>query len=154
MNNLLSLLRRILPFHQWFRRRETASHQPSGDSTGARGEAVAVAHLRKEKYKILGTQVRSPIGEIDIVARDRKTTVFVEVKTRRTNDPFDPLEAVTAGKQKKLTQLALAYLTKHGLHDSPSRFDVIAICWPENGPMQVQHVKNAFEAVGRGQMFS
>jgi putative endonuclease len=126
----------------------------AGDSMGAAGERLAVAELRKKRYKILGRGVRSPFGEIDIVARDGGTIVFVEVKTRNTTDPFDPLEAVTMAKQQQLTKLALAYLTKHRLLDKPSRFDVVAICWPGQGVPRVQHVRGAFEATGKGQMYT
>ncbi len=126
----------------------------NNDSLGAKGEALAVTFLREKKLKILGTQVRTPLGEIDIVAQDGKTTVFVEVKTRQSDDPFDPLEAVTIAKQRKLTRLALAYLTKNHLHERPSRFDVVAICWPRDGQPKLQHVVNAFEATGHGQMYS
>ncbi len=149
MKNLLDAIKRLL------RLDAAAFSQPgANDSLGAAGETLAVAELRQKNYKILGTRVKSPLGEIDIVARDAKTIVFVEVKTRKSADPFDPLEAVTRMKQNRLTRLALAYLTRHRLHDVPSRFDVVAICWPQSGIPRVQHVINAFEATGKGQLYS
>lgn len=149
MNHLLEAMKQWLGFPS-----AGSGDSDAGASVGAAGERLAVAELRKKRYKILGTGVRSPFGEIDIVARDGRTIVFVEVKTRNTTDPFDPLEAVTKAKQQQLTKLALAYLTRHRLLDKPSRFDVVAICWPDQGVPKVQHVVNAFEATGRGQLYT
>ena len=122
---------------------------------GQRGERVAAQYLRRLGYKIVASGERGRIGELDLVAVDQRTVVFVEVKTRRSDDAGDPAEAVDDRKQAKLSQLALAYLKRHGLLEYPARFDVIGITWPsgESHP-QIRHYKNAFEAVGRGQMFN
>ena len=94
------------------------------------------------------------MGELDLVAVDGRTVVFIEVKTRRSHDAGHPAEAVGIEKQKRLTRLALVYLKRHDLLDCQSRFDVLAVTWPphERHP-RIDHFKNAFEAVGRGQMF-
>ena len=121
---------------------------------GKRGEALAVELLRQKGYKILATSVTTKEGEIDIVARDGKTCVFVEVKTRRSGDMFDAMDSVDLRKQKQLTNLALAYLKRRGWLQRPSRFDILGICWPDDSvPPETKHIENAFEAVGDGQMF-
>lgn len=124
-------------------------------SLGERGEAIASDYLRKKRYRIVGTRQRSKIGEIDIVAVDGQTVVFVEVKTRRSHQAGSPLEGVTRQKQRQLTRLALAYLKRHKLLEQRARFDVVGITWNADGSEpEIQHIEHAFEAVGSGQMFS
>jgi putative endonuclease len=122
---------------------------------GHRGEALAERFLKKQRYKILARGSRNKLGELDLVALDGKTIVFVEVKTRKSNDKGHPADAVDERKQIKLTRLALAFLKRHRLLDHSSRFDVIAITWPDEGKdPKIEHFKNAFEATGQGSMFS
>jgi putative endonuclease len=124
-------------------------------SLGRRGERAAARYLRRLGYKIVGRSERGPMGELDLAAVDGRTVVFVEVKTRRSHDAGHPAEAVGPEKQARLTRLALAYLKRHELLDCSARFDVLAITWPQNARKpKIEHIKNAFEAVGRGQMFS
>ncbi len=104
--------------------------------------------------KIVGRRERTSLGEIHLVALDKGTIVFVEVKTRFGSTLDDALNAVDQRKQARLTKLALAYLRKNGLLEHPARFDVVAVSWPEKGPPLVRHVENAFESVGDWQMFS
>jgi putative endonuclease len=122
---------------------------------GQRGEAAAARYLRRLGYKIIARGQRDLLGELDLIAVDGRTIVFVEVKTRQTHDKGHPAEAITADKQRRLTRLALAYLKRHDLLDCSARFDVIAITWPagQRKPT-IQHIKNAFEAVGQGQMYN
>jgi putative endonuclease len=81
--------------------------------------------------------------------------VFVEVKTRRSQDAGHPADAVDADKQRRLTRLAVGYLRRHNLLEYPSRFDVIAITWPAGrGKPTIEHIKQAFTAVGYDGMFS
>jgi putative endonuclease len=138
-----------LGLQTWWRR----SFGPK--TLGQRGEAAAARYLKRLGYKIVSRSTHLLIGEIDIIAVDGRTVVFVEVKTRDSNAAGEPYEAVDQKKQERLTRLALVYLKRHGLLDNPARFDVISILWPkgERRP-QIQHIKNAFEATGRGQMFS
>ncbi len=143
----------------WLRRRWR-----SGD-LGRQGEAAAARYLRKLGYKIVAQGQRSRIGELDLVAvdpgtavggsaGDRRTVVFVEVKTRKSHAAGHPAEAVDVEKQRRLTQAALGFLKHHGLLEHRTRFDVVAITWPEGRRQpQVEHIRGAFEAVGRGQMF-
>jgi putative endonuclease len=138
--------------HRFFRRSRSG---PTGDETlGQRGERLAARHLRRKGMRILETHVMLPMGEIDIVAVDRRTIVFVEVKTRQTRDINEPLEAVGMKKQSQLTRLALAYLKRNHWLDRPARFDVVGVAWPTGGEPIVGHVINAFEPVGQWQMHS
>jgi len=121
---------------------------------GDRGERVAARYLRRQGYRILARQHRSRIGEIDLIALDGQTIVFVEVKTRSSNVAGHPSEAVNHAKQLQLTRAALAWLKRmHQLHQR-GRFDVIAITWTTGATPHIEHFKNAFEAIGTGQMFS
>jgi putative endonuclease len=124
-------------------------------SLDRRGERAAERFVRRLGYKIVARRERSPIGELDLVAVDARTVVFIEVKTRATHDAGHPAEAVGPEKQRKLTQLALAYLKRHELLEYSARFDVLAVTWPAHARRpKIEHYKNAFPAVGRGQMFS
>jgi putative endonuclease len=119
---------------------------------GDRGERAAARYLRRQGFRILVRGYRTPHGEIDLVARDGPTLVLIEVKSRRQGTPT---EAVTPEKQRRLTSAALHFLKRHNLLDQPSRFDVVAIVWPDDDRSPtIEHIRNAFEAVGRGQMFS
>jgi putative endonuclease len=123
---------------------------------GQRGERAAAKFLRRRGYKILATGDRlKHRDELDIVAADGRTVVFVEVKTRTSSLQGHPAEAVDATKQRKLTKLAVTFLKRHGLLDYPARFDVIAITWPEGVKKpHIEHIQNAFEAAGKWEMYS
>jgi putative endonuclease len=125
------------------------------DRLGRRGERAAVTFLKRQRYTIIHRGYRILGGELDIVAVEGRTVVFVEVKTRVSHDAGHPAEAVDPHKQRQLTQLALAYLRRYHLLDYSARFDVIAITWPANQKKPtIEHIKNAFESPGQGQMFS
>jgi putative endonuclease len=110
--------------------------------------------LRRRGYKILAWGDRLFPGELDLVALDRDTIVFAEVKTRRSTEAGHPAEAVTPAKQRRLTRLAVTFLKRHGLMDRPARFDVVAITWPDRGRPAIEHFENAFDAVGQGEFYS
>ena len=112
---------------------------------GKTGEDVAVAELERRGYAILARRYRTNRGEIDIVARDGKTIVFIEVKSRRTLTYGVPQLAVTPFKQRQISKAALTWLSKKRLHDSPARFDVIAILLNNDYSHQVEHIRNAFD---------
>jgi len=116
---------------------------------GQRGEEAAARYLRSRRYKILARSHRFSLGELDLVALDGRTIVFVEVKTRESAEVGHPSEAVDQRKQRKLTQMALSFLKRHGLLEYPARFDVIAVTWPpgQRRPT-IEHIPDAFEAVG------
>lgn len=98
---------------------------------------------------------RDRLGELDLVAVDGRTIVFVEVKTRTSCDYGPPDTAVDREKQRRLSRVALAFLKRHDLLECSARFDVIAVVWPPGArtPL-IEHYRDAFEVVGRGQMFA
>jgi putative endonuclease len=119
---------------------------------GSAGERAAARHLRRQGFRVITRGYRTPRGEIDLIARDGNTLVFVEVKTRRAGQPA---EAVTPEKQRRLTAATLQFLRRFRLLEHPCRFDVVAVVWPDDGhPPTIEHFRNAFEPPGRGQFFS
>ena len=94
---------------------------------GRRGERIAERHLRRHGYRILERNFRGAGAEIDLVAMDGETLVFVEVKTRRTARTGMPQEAVNSHKQRHLRRAGEVYAQRHRAHDRPIRFDVVAI---------------------------
>lgn len=124
-------------------------------SLGQRGELAAAQYLKRLGYKIVARGCRGRLGEIDLVAVDGRTVVFVEVKTRQSQEAGNPVEAVDPEKQRRLTRLAVAFLKRHGLLEYPVRFDIVAVTWPERlRRPQIEHFRGAFEAQGRDSMFS
>jgi len=118
---------------------------------GERGERAAARHLKRQGMRVLLRGYRTKQGEIDLIARERDTLVFVEVKVRRQGVPA---EAVTPEKQRRLTMAALQFMRRYRLLDERCRFDVVAIVWPDDrSPPRIEHFRNAFEPIGRGQMF-
>ena len=124
-------------------------------SLGERGEALAARFLRRKGYTLIVRSDRGRLGEIDIVAVEGRTLVFVEVKTRRSHAKGHPADAVDRRKQRKLTRLALHFMKRHELlENTRARFDIVAITWPKDAAAQIEHYENAFEAVGKWQMHS
>ena len=124
-------------------------------SLGERGERAAARYLRRLGYHIITMRHRLRYGEVDIIAVDEKTVVFVEVKTRRGEALGRPAEAVNSTRQARLTRAALAYLSSNDLLEHASRFDVMEVIWPiEQRRPDVRHFINAFQACGKGQFFS
>lgn len=122
---------------------------------GQRGEAAAATFLKRLGYVIVARSDRGRLGEIDLIAVDGRTVVFVEVKTRSSHDAGHPAEAVDEQKQRRLTRLALTFLKRHELLDHAARFDVVAVTWPTpQVTPTIEHYRNAFEPSGRGQWFS
>jgi putative endonuclease len=122
---------------------------------GRRGEDAAARHLARLGYVIVARSHRDNIGEIDLVAVDGRTVVFVEVKTRTSHDAGHPADAVDMAKQRRLTRLALSYMKRHDLLECSARFDVVAVTWPVGrGRPTIEHYRNAFEPVGFDGMFS
>lgn len=119
--------------------------QPTHQPLGGRGEMLAARYLRNKGYKIITRNFRCGMGEIDIVARDGKTLVFVEVKTRSEDSPT-PEAQVNAQKQHQITKIARYYLSRYGQPQPPARFDVVAVIWPENGDAVIRHTPGAFAA--------
>jgi len=110
---------------------------------GDQGEDLAAAALQKQGYKILARNYLTPLGEIDLIARQGKTVVIVEVKTRKSLRFGSPQESVSLAKQKRLRRLADYYLKDKRLTDAPVRFDVVAVTLVGEEP-QVEIIQNAF----------
>jgi putative endonuclease len=122
---------------------------------GARGEDAAVHFLKRLGYRIVERGYDSPLGELDIIAVDARTIVFVEVKTRTSSDAGHPTEAIDENKQRRMTQSALAYMKSKRLLEHSSRFDVVAVTWPPDSRRpHIEHFINAFSPSGAGQFFS
>ena len=104
---------------------------------------MACAHLSARGYEIVDRRFRTREGEVDIIARDGETTVFVEVKTRSGQTFGGPLDAVTPTKQARCCRAAMAYLQANDLWDAACRFDVIGIVTGDGEPT-ITHIENAF----------
>jgi len=111
---------------------------------GKKGESIAVGYLKKQGYKIIEQNYRSKAGEIDIIAREKKTLVFVEVKTRRSTSYGSPKWAVTLKKQKAISMAALYYLKMTNQTNADARFDVVSIL-VRGEDTQIELVRNAFD---------
>ncbi len=137
----------LLHWRAWFR--------PTALPLGAAGERFAARWLKQQGYRILGQGLRSRLGELDLVAKEGTTLVFVEVKTRRSSARGEPVEAVGYQKQQRLVRAALQYMSKHRLLGVPCRFDVVSIVWPEGtSEPELKHYKSAFDATGHPSMYS
>lgn len=110
---------------------------------GQRSERLAAEYLRRKGYRILETNYRSAVGEIDIIARDQGSIVFVEVKSRSSRRFGNPKGAVTPTKQRKISMAALDYLKRTGQEGASARFDVVAID-TASGQTDIEVVRNAF----------
>lgn len=109
---------------------------------GNRGEDLATKYLKEKGFKILTRNFKTPLGEIDIIAEDSETLVFIEVKTR-TDDSFGlPFEAVDGRKRERMRRIALLYLKNLG-KERPVRFDVISVEM-KDGNSKIGHIIGAF----------
>jgi putative endonuclease len=115
-------------------------------TTGREGEAAARAELESRGYEILVTGFRTGYGEIDIIARDGDTLVFVEVRTRRGSAAGTAAESVTRQKQWRVSRAANAYLVSEGAFNRPCRFDVVAIDYDSEGAASIVVYQNAFDS--------
>ena len=114
------------------------------------GEAIAEQFCLLRGFEILARNAREGRGELDLVALDRGTVVFVEVKFRAARDPGGPLAAVTGKKREDVARAATRWLTVRGETSRPVRFDVIGITLSSDGSeLRVQHVPNAFPGGSR-----
>jgi putative endonuclease len=123
---------------------------------GSRSERAAARFLKKHLgYRILVRNYSEPKGELDIIALDGDCVVFVEVRSTEQPDAERPALSVDHAKQKRLTELALGFLQRRRLLNRSARLDVLTVSWPPGQPApKIAHYPNAFEAVGRFQMFN
>ncbi len=111
---------------------------------GEKGEEISIDFLRGKGYKILKRNYRFGHKEIDVVAKDKNTIVFVEVKTGRSKKFGEPFEKVDLNKQKKLIEVAKAFIQENEIEDCDFRFDVISVNLKED--KKIEHIRNAFTA--------
>lgn len=111
----------------------------SRKNIGAAGEREASRFLQKKGYKIVSNNYRSRFGEIDIIAKDKGTTVFIEVKTRSSSEFGSPADSVNYYKLRKLIKTSQFYVSRFNISDY--RFDVIEVCLQE-GEFYVNHLEN------------
>jgi putative endonuclease len=122
---------------------------------GQKGERIARRFLRRNGMIILAQSMRNQFGEIDLVAADQNTVVFIEVKTRSSDVAGTPAEAVDPEKQRHMTQAALSYLRRHRLLEHRARFDVVTLIWSQNQSLPtIEHIADAFSPSGDFQLFS
>ncbi len=115
---------------------------------GEQGEARAELYLKGLGYQILARNLRTRLGEIDLLALEGETIVFIEVKTRRSNARGRPEEAIHPRKQKQLSRVAMALLKSKGWLHRQSRIDVITITGePEIPDCELRHYRHAFPSV-------
>lgn len=126
--------------------------QPCDDMSRSRvalgilGENLACAELQRRGYAIVARRYRRRGGEIDIVARDGRTTVFVEVKTREGSAFGSGADAVDWKKRRRMITCAADYLARHGLTEAPCRFDVVSIDLAAGAAAAVEVYRSAFDA--------
>ena len=112
---------------------------------GKHGEDLACGELERRGYAIVARRYRRRGGELDIIARDGATLVFIEVKARDSHAFGAAAEAVTRLKRRKITELALDYMMRNHLSDCPCRFDVVSIHFDSGRPV-IDVFQNAFDA--------
>ena len=121
--------------------------RPSRDTLGRRGEEEAAKYLKSIGYRIVATRERILRGDIDLVALDGRTVVFVEVRSRSDTVHGHPAETIGHRKQRRVAQLATAYIRRHRLEDCSVRIDVVTVTFDgADGRPHVEHFQNAFES--------
>jgi putative endonuclease len=122
---------------------------------GNRSERAAARFLKRLGYRILVRNYACPLGELDLIALDQGCIVFVEVRSTGESDSARAAASVDDRKQKQLTKLAVHFLQAKNLLNQAARFDVLAVSWPaDRSEPAIVHYQNAFEAVGRWQLFN
>ena len=111
---------------------------------GKYGEDLAIELLKAKGFQIIQRNYRQKCGEVDIIAKDKKTLVFIEVKTRSSLRFGQPFEAVTTAKQAQLSRIALDYMTRNKIINQAARFDVISILLEKNREPKIEHLQNCF----------
>lgn len=134
---------------RWLRRwlgkgREPGRELPEHLRVGREGETAARSALEAQGCRFLAANYRAGKGEIDLVVRDGKELVFVEVKTRSSDSWGRPAEAVDRAKRAKLSDTALAYLEELGHPRVPFRFDIVEVLFRPGAAPEVRHLRNAF----------
>ncbi|MFQ6083720.1 MAG: YraN family protein [Candidatus Aminicenantia bacterium] len=125
-------------------KKKAESNKLAPHQLGREGEILAAKYLKKKRYHIVEKGFKALGGEIDLIAYDGDTLVFIEVKTRKSLEFGFPQEAVTPQKQEQLRKIAQGYLMKNNLNNIKCRFDVLGILFSETKEPEIFHIKNAF----------
>lgn len=113
--------------------------------TGNLGEEAAASYIEENGFVILDKNYSIKNAEIDIIAKDKDTIAFIEVKTRKTLRKGSPAESVNYTKQKKIISAALYYIRENNINNTRLRFDVVEV-FDKNGSYELKLIKNAFQA--------
>ena len=115
---------------------------------GRFGEIIASRYLRCHGYDVASAHYNCRLGEIDIVAEDKKYICFVEVKTRSENMKYAPADAVDYFKRNKIIAASQLYL-KEFKSDKQPRFDIIEVYFKDDKPVRINHIEDAFDSLGQ-----
>ena len=118
--------------------------QSPSQTLGVLGEELAYHYLLKKGYKVLLRNYVSPLGEIDLIAKEKGALVFVEVKTRSSDAMGSPAEGVTHFKRRQIVKSAQYYVKRYGIYQVPCRFDVVSVLIPAEGVPSLELFENAF----------
>lgn len=119
-------------------------NKPSNRAIGDRGEELAVKYLKNHKFKVLERNYLTRYGEVDIIANDRGTIAFIEVKSRKAGAAVNPLYAVNRRKQMQIIKAAQDYIIKKKIKRTMFRFDVVTVIFTEP-EHEIELIKDAFE---------
>lgn len=111
---------------------------------GEFGEIISSRYLREHGYKILSAHYSCRLGEIDLIAEDKKYICFIEVKTRSENMKYAPADAVDKAKQQRVIATSGFFLKDYKVNRQP-RFDIIEVYFNGDEPEKINHIENAFE---------
>ncbi len=135
-----AIANRLAGWLDWLSWLRSMGHTPA---LGRRGERAAEKHLKRNGYRIVARNYRAAGAEIDLVAIDGDTLVFVEVKTRRSHAAGAPEDAVDARKQIRMRRAAEVFAAQYGAHEATMRFDVVAID-AAGDRFKIELLRNAF----------
>ena len=133
-----AFIRKNLPRLNWLRPHDRRH------ALGRRGERAAARHLKRRRFRIIARNYRCPAGEVDLICTDRETIVFVEVKTRTSDDFQDPQDTVSVAQRRRLFQAARFFLMEAAAPHRPARFDVVTVIWAEHGAAHIEHFQDAY----------
>ena len=122
--------------------------QNSSQTLGILGEELAYHFLLQKGYRVLLKNYECNSGEIDLIAKENGFLVFIEVKTRSSDERGLPVEAVTYHKRTQLVRAAQFYMSRYGIHDVPCRFDVVSVLMPQGQEPVLEVIQDAFYAGG------
>lgn len=112
---------------------------------GRYGEILASRYLRKHGYLIISAHYNCRLGEIDLVAEDKKHICFVEVKTRSENMKYAPADAVDGAKRQRIVAASQLYLKDYKINRQP-RYDIVEVYFENDEPVKINHIINAFDS--------